>query len=844
MHSAFRVARRLVPRAAVLFAFALLATPAQAQLEGFENLLGAAAEGGAKPAAEPKIEAQLVPADAKPGDVVTLEVTARIPKGSYTYSARRSSDLGGSPTTIVVETKGLEPLDENFTPDHAPTRELEPLLGKQIEKHKKDVTWSRKFRILSDADPQDVRATGMVRWQVCDDRSCKPLRNEFTAALKSEIPREALAFEARPEISGKPGPATIRVGFFPKDAKPGEKVTLAVRVSLDQDWHTYSVTQKPGNAAQATTIKLADSRGLKPGEKEFEPTAPPEIKKVELPNDTLTQEVHHGEVTWTREFEVTEEDYAASGTIRYQICDASRCLQPTTVAFKIEREPAERTAAAAGAEEKTVAGAASPESASAVSEGGVDRSKGLIAFIIAAALAGFAALLTPCVFPMIPITVSFFLKQSEREHHRPVGMALIYCAGIIMAFTGLGMLMSILFEATALNRLSNNPWLNLGIAGVLVFFGLNLLGMFEIRIPSGLLTWSSNKETQGGIVGTLFMALTFTLVSFTCTFAFLGALLVWAAKGEFFWPVIGMLAFSAAFSLPFFFLALFPSFLQKLPKSGGWMNTVKVSMGLIEIGAAIKFLSVADLAWNPTPLLFDYSMVAIGWMVIAIVAGVYLFGLIRLPHDTPVQSISVQRLMFATGFLGLAMYLAVGLFAPKKPEGILWANIASFLPPRLEGAETDLGPVLLHDGLEYALDYEQALKVARTTKQPVFLDFTGVNCVNCRKMEAVMEEPHLRERLAKFIRVQLYTDNVPTVADEAKAEALLAKNRILQEEWLGDVTLPAYAIVTPDLKILASTMNLQPSHQFARFLDAGLMRWQKVADGDRVGTSAVAAALP
>jgi thiol:disulfide interchange protein len=382
-----------------------------------------------------------------------------------------------------------------------------------------------------------------------------------------------------------------------------------------------------------------------------------------------------------------------------------------------------------------------------------------------------------------------------------------------------------------LNTLANNPWINLGIAGVLVFFGMNLLGLFEIRIPSSLLTWTAGKESAGGFIGVMFMAVTFTLVSFTCTFAFVGLLLAWAAKGQYYWPILGLAAFSAAFSLPFFFLALFPSYLQKLPKSGGWMNRVKVTLGMVECGAAFKFFSVADLAWNPVPMVFDFGLVMSAWIVISICTGIYLLNMFRLPHDTPSESVPVPQLAIAMTFLGLAGYLAVGLFAPEKPDGKIWEQIAAFATPVFEGGEGDIGPYLEHDGLQYALDYDQAIEFAKTEQQPVFLDFTGVNCVNCRLMEGRMKDKHNRERLEKFVRVQLYTDNVPHIKDRNLVAELLKKNRNLQENWFGDVTLPAYVVVTPDGKtVLSKFIGMEQSEgDFAAFLDEGLEKWKPIA---------------
>jgi len=361
----------------------------------------------------------------------------------------------------------------------------------------------------------------------------------------------------------------------------------------------------------------------------------------------------------------------------------------------------------------------------------------------------------------------------------------------------------------------------------LVFFGLNLLGLFEIRVPSWLLTWSAGREGQGGVIGVIFMALTFTLVSFTCTFAFVGLLLAMAARGQYYWPVIGMLAFSSAFALPFFFLALFPSMLKKLPKSGGWMNTVKVIMGILEIGAALKFLSVADLGWNPVPLIFDFSLTMSIWIVLSIAAGMYLLGLFRFAHDTPRDNTPVPQFIFAMVFLALATYLSVGVFAPKPPKGLIWDQIVAFAPPSFDAnTKENLGPTLKHHDLEYALDVNQAVKYAAEKNQLLFFDFTGVNCINCRLMEKKFEAKSIHDRLEKLIRVQLYTDSVPTIADRNYRNQLLETNKTLQEDWFQDVSLPAYAVVSPDGKtILSSFKGIEGD--FVQFLDEGIRKWEQ-----------------
>ncbi|MGQ0637467.1 MAG: cytochrome c biogenesis protein CcdA [Planctomycetaceae bacterium] len=644
--------------------------------------------------------------------------------------------------------------------------------------------------------------------------------------------------------------------------KPGEAV-FTISVDIPDGHYIYSMTD-PG---PATRLDIQTLEGLEAVDKLPQPDHPPKV--VVDPNLEQTVEKYTTHVTWTQKYRILSgarlSDVRIAGVVKYQICNDAGCRYPKAP-FDLrlasaapidereeheeeeEQEPAaaQQSNAAPGAEAQDEAvepdvGAQEPAAAPvpaaapapAAHVGGIDTSRGLLWFLGLAVTSGFAALLTPCVFPMIPITVSFFQKQSEKQHHRPVSMAAVYCLGIVATFTVLGLVMSIWFQPSTLNRVANSALLNLFIAGVLIFFGLNLLGMFEIRMPGWLLTLTANQEGRGGFIGVLFMALTFTLTSFTCTFAFVGLLLVAASQGERLWPALGLLAFSAAFALPFFFLARFPSFLQKLPRSGGWMNLVKVVMGLIEIGAAFKFFNTADLSWNGQAAIFDYHVVMSAWVITSIAAGLYLLGLFRLPHDTPVDHIGVLRFMGAMSFLGLASYLAVGLFSADKPEGRVWKYIAAFAAPQFHGGSDPTGPYLEHGKLKYALDFERAMEFAVKENKPLFLDFTGVNCTNCRYMEkGPMSQPDVEERLKRFVRVQLFTDTVP-ISDTAEAKRLYDFNLKLQESWFGDVTLPSYVVIPPDRHVLADRSKIleqlvgAQESEFVPFLDRGWSRWQQ-----------------
>lgn len=812
--------------------------PALAQNDGFEDSLNL--KFGAQASAKAEFITTLTPANAKPGEEVTLTVQVKLPEGHYIYGMKGEFD---GRTRIVTAETGLEPVDATFIPDREEVLQREPLFDNvELSKFHDQVTWKKRYRIAKGADPAKVSITGKLTGMYCSEGGCTPIKPPYEFEVKPSgesvaAPVEVIAasvryeYEERP-MKGKTNPAVLQYRLSPEDAKPGDKVTFSITMKLDEGWHTFSLTQsEKGGGGTPTIIEVAALRGLKSvgsftADKPF---------KIEKPLEGVVLEEHDDQVTWSRQFEVTDGtnpgEYGLQGTITYQTCKSS-CLPPREVAFELglKTEPPKAVPARGVPEEVAAAGAEDVPVAVAKPQ-----DQGLFGFILTAVGFGFVSLLTPCVFPMVPITVSFFLKQSESAHHRPLLVALVFCGSIIATFTVLGVGIAAIFGAAQLNALANNPWLNLAIGSVFVVFAFNMLGLFEIRIPSGLLTFTANKEQAGGYIGAMFMALTFTLTSFTCTFAFAGTLLVAAAQGQFYWPIIGMLAFGAAFASPFFFLAMVPSLLKKLPKSGGWMNVVKVVMGLIEIGAAIKFYSVADLVWNPQPVLFDFVFVMISWMVLSLMIALYLLGVFRLAHDVPPTGISVGRMVLVMVFFGLTCNLAVGLFTQQRGGGFIMDQIIAFAPPKFEDegpVETDLpAPVLAHHGIWFTLDVDKAIEYAKKENRPMLFDFTGVNCINCRLMEIKMAQPAIHSRLEKLVPVQLYADKVPKITDRREVSRLLKRNVALQTQWFGDVSLPAYAVVTPDGKtILSSYIGLeQKEGEFAAFLDAGMKKWEGLA---------------
>lgn len=798
---------------------------------------------------------------------VKIAVKVDVPTGYHIYGT--DGDFGGR-TIIRIDTPALSPLGDGFIPDDPGKTAFDPDLDAKVTKHEGAITWTREFRMPPGvAGDGSLIVKGLLEGQYCSDPEnggrCVPLKHPFELTLSLIEPTTAHP-TARYEETLKPmrkngtspDPVEFTVRISPTDAAKGDTVTLSITAKLQSGWHTYSLTQKD-IGGEPTEIDLATLRNLEAIDEDFVPSKPPE-KEDGTNNNVL--EIYHDGVTWARTYKMTADEpgaFAVAGEIRYQLCDAIRCLPVHAVPFTLGQliaagELPALTIPADDPPPSPFAQVAEPEvpqpaapqieaqPAAPVLANAVPAAKpqdaGLLPFLALCIGGGFLALLTPCSFPMVPITVSFFLKQSEKEHKRPWLLALVYCGTIVMAFTVLGVGIAFVFGATKLNELANNAWINVVIASVFVAFAINMLGGFEIRLPTSLLNWSSTHSGGGSYLGAVFMALTFTLTSFTCTFAVAGSLLVAASQGDVYWPVVGMLAFGAAFASPFFVLAMLPQLLKKLPKSGGWMNSVKVVMGLIEIGAAVKFFSVADLAWNPTPILFDYVTVMLTWMVLSLAIGLYLLGVYRFAHDTPSDSITPGRALLALTFLGLTGMLGFLTLQPDRSSGWIMDTIVSFAPPRFDEPAAapaivrsddgpDVGPTIEHHGLRFALNMDKAREVARLQRRPILIDFTGVNCQNCRRMEKKMAEPENRRRIEQFVAVQLYVDKVPVIADPELAEQMLKANVELQRKLVQDVSMPTYVIITPDgVQTLATHIGYAPGNEFTEFLDEGWRNWQ------------------
>jgi thiol:disulfide interchange protein DsbD len=475
-----------------------------------------------------------------------------------------------------------------------------------------------------------------------------------------------------------------------------------------------------------------------------------------------------------------------------------------------------------------------------------DEQKGLFTIFIIAFFSGFAALLTPCVFPMIPMTVSFFTKQSKT---RAAGIrnAIFYGISIIIIYVILGSLVTAVFGADSLNALSTNVIFNLVFFVLLVVFAFSFLGAFEIILPNSWANKVDRQADRGGIIGILFMALALAIVSFSCTGPIVGTLLVEAASKGGIAPIVGMLGFSSALALPFMLFAMFPGWLNSLPKSGGWLNTVKVFLGFLELALAFKFLSNADLVLQ-LHILERETFLAI-WIAIFGVLALYLFGKITLPHDSPLQSISVGRLSLGLLVLSFTIYLIPGLWgAPLK--------LVSGFPPPSNYSESPFGfggsgktltdGQPLPDGAKLAVhgivafeDYDTGLAYAKSIGKPVLLDFTGYACVNCRKMEDYVwsDERILSILKNDVVLISLYVDYKETLPEDEQyiSETTGKKIKTIGNKW-SDFQItrykanaqPYYVLMDLNEQNLNEPVGYTPDiEEYEQWLKEGIANFKK-----------------
>ncbi|WP_372746402.1 cytochrome c biogenesis protein CcdA [Lutibacter sp.] len=576
---------------------------------------------------------------------------------------------------------------------------------------------------------------------------------------------------------------------------------LIITASIEKNWHLYS-QNVPQDGPIPTSFSFEKTANF-----ELTGTTSEEVgKTVHDPVFDMKIKYFENKATFKQRIKLLSKDaFKINGTVEFMVCDDASCLPPTDVDlnFAIPVSNGINFTANPVEENDTIAEVAETVEQVKVAETKpIKKSsdKSLLTIFIIAFFSGFAALLTPCVFPMIPMTVSFFTKQSKS---RAMGIrnAIIYGISIVIIYVVLGLLVSFIFGADALNALSTNVWFNIIFFLLLVIFAISFLGAFEIVLPSSWGTKVDAQADRGGIIGIFFMALALAIVSFSCTGPIVGTLLVEAAAGgNQIGPIVGMLGFSLALAIPFALFAAFPGWLNSLPKSGGWLNTVKVVLGFLELALAFKFLSNADLVLQLHWLEREVFLAI--WIAIFGVLALYLFGKIQLPHDSPSSHISVGRLGLGLLSLTFTIYMIPGLWGAPL-------NLISAFPPAQHYAESPYGVGFTKTGSASAEniselpegahimpphnimafnDYDLGVAYAKKVNKPIMLDFTGHACVNCRKMEQnvwVKDEilPILKNEV---VLISLYVDDKRPLPAGEEIESKLRPGKKLKyigQKW-------------------------------------------------------------
>lgn len=629
-----------------------------------------------------------------------------------------------------------------------------------------------------------------------------------------------------------------------------DEFELIFTARIDAGWHLYN--QDP----------LKD--GPLPLEFKFDPNASIVLvgKVVEKTKPTkahdemfnLNVKYFTGEATFSQRIKaLTDKPIAVKGTIEGQGCNEGSCVPlESDFSFSVvgavpsKQEPTEKASNdsitnAPDTASKAAATSISKEELVKAAEPTKAKGKSLWTYFIGAFLAGLAAILTPCVFPMIPMTVSFFMKKdgTKKAEH---GKALFFGFSIILIYTLIGTIVSVAFGADFANIISTHWIPNLLFFIIFMVFAFSFFGMFEITLPSWLVNRADSQADKGGILGSFFMALTLVLVSFSCTGPIVGSVLVQSMGGQILLPAISMLGFSLAFAIPFTVFALFPSLMDKLPKSGGWLNSVKVVLGFLEVAFAFKFLSIADQTYHWGIL--DREIYLAIWITTFTLLGVYLLGKLKFAHDSEVRFVSVPRLMLAMATFSFVIYMIPGMW------GAPLSAISGYLPPQssqefdltrntAQISSSDLGKVkhgeFLHlpHGLKGFFDLDEAKAYAKKVNKPIFIDFTGHGCVNCREMESkVWSDPRVLKLLnEQYVILALYVDDKTELPESewkvnAKGKTLKTLGKINSNYQITKFNVnaqPYYVLMDSDEQLLATPKAYDlNADNFVDFLKKGI----------------------
>ena len=795
-----------------------------------------------------------------------LVFKADIEPGWNVYSQYLESDEGPIPTSFNYEEGAhFELVGKNVEEGHKKEGHDE-IFDMNLIKFYKEVTFTQRVKIKDASKP----ITGYLEFMTCDDERCLPPTEKDFSFDFQQTTSPAKADEGDTEgksaaAATDEGPSTATGLLEPvkwkatieKNADEADVYTLLFEARMDDGWAIYS--------------QHTDDNGPIPTEFGFDEGAHFELigevvekgTKKEGPDPlfdgvTVIKYVE-SPVRFTQQVKATDPNTPITGYLLFMTCNDKSCLPPEEVPFTFDLaagtaiagdSPALAANDGSGNTAATrvftdVYGVDQPAIADPLGQCGEEqeRTASLWKIFFLGLVAGFIALLTPCVFPMIPLTVSFFTKGSE---NRAKGMrnAILYGSFIFLIYLILSIPFHIMDSVNSdiLNQISTNVGLNLFFFAVFLFFAFSFFGYYEITLPSSWTNRSSSAESIGGLLGIFFMALTLALVSFSCTGPILGSLLVGAltADGGAMQLTAGMGGFGLALALPFGLFAAFPGWMNSLPKSGGWLNKVKVVLGFIELALAFKFLSNADLVqrWG----LLKIEPFLIIWILIAVAMALYLFGIIRFPHDSPQKKFSIGGTSLGLLSVGIAVYLALGFRYNEEIGSYQPLTALSGLAP--PACYSWVYPCDCPQGLTCFKDYSEGMAYARKVNKPVMIDFTGYACVNCRKME---EHVWPRSRVYNYLKndyvlISLYVDDKKLLPAEEQVvvEKVTGETRKLRnyghkwanfQEYFGVNSQPYYVLLTPEGKALNTPVGYTPDvEEYAQFLECGLNTFKRLSE--------------
>ncbi len=797
-----------------------------------------------------------------------LVFTATIDDGWVIYSQYLSSDEGPIPTSFHFE-KGdhFELVGKNKESGNR-KEAFDKVFQMNLAKFSKKAIFTQRVRIKDYSKP----VKGYLEFMTCDDERClPPTEEDFNFQLVNTaktLENTGASANASPGVAPAPDRLTLpevpaasaRAGILEPVKWSGEvrKISDAAfevvfKANADKGWYIYSQFIDDGGPIP-TEFDFSGNVHLKIASKAQESGPQREEGMDAIFNMKVIK--YKREATFVQQVQVQHPALPAQGVIIYMTCDEERCI-PFETPFRVDfanltlrigedadipQEPINKLIYSG-----LYGSLPKPDLQNPVAQCGevvtTNAGKSYWSIFLLGLIGGLLALLTPCVFPMVPLTVSFFTKSSK-DRKKGIANASLYGFFILAVY----LLLSIPFHLMdsinpdILNDISTNVWLNLAFFAIFLFFAFSFFGYYELTLPSSWTNRVSNAEGIGGVIGIFFMALTLALVSFSCTGPILGSLLAGAlsADGGAMQLTVGMGGFGLALALPFTLFAAFPGWMNSLPKSGGWLNTVKVVLGFAELALALKFLSNADLVKHWGLLKIETFLAA--WILIALGLALYLLGRIKFPHDSPIKKLSLTRIALGLTSIAFAVYMATGFIYDQKAQSLRPLTLLSGLAP--PACYSIFYPCDCPQNLNCFKDLESGMAYAKEINKPVMIDFTGHACVNCRKME---EHVWPRQEVYKYLKddyvlISLYVDEKIELPENEQIEVQKAtggtrklrnvghKWSHYQTEYFNTNTQPYYVLLSPDGQLLNQPVGYTPAaRDYAEFLQCGLEAYKKVA---------------